>query len=170
MADQEAEMTPVSLTVNGKSVRAETEPRTLLVQLLRDRLGLTGTHIGCDTSQCGACVVHLNGKAVKSCTVLALSCEGAKVTTIEGVGSPARLHPMQKAFQDHHALQCGFCTPGMIMSALDIVRRKGSKLDDTTIRKELEGNLCRCTGYHNIVRAIAAGAQAMGTAGMQAAE
>jgi len=163
-------MTPVSLTVNGKSVRAETEPRTLLVQLLRDRLGLTGTHIGCDTSQCGACVVHLNGKAVKSCTVLALSCEGAKVTTIEGVGSPARLHPMQKAFQDHHALQCGFCTPGMIMSALDIVRRKGSKLDDTTIRKELEGNLCRCTGYHNIVRAIAAGAQAMGTAGMQAAE
>jgi aerobic carbon-monoxide dehydrogenase small subunit len=170
MADQEAEMTPVSLTVNGKAVRAETEPRTLLVQLLRDRLGLTGTHIGCDTSQCGACVVHLNGKAVKSCTVLALSCEGAKVTTIEGVGSPARLHPMQKAFQDHHALQCGFCTPGMIMSALDIVRRKGSKLDDTTIRKELEGNLCRCTGYHNIVRAIAAGAQAMGTAGMQAAE
>ena len=163
-------MTPVSLTVNGKAVRAETEPRTLLVQLLRDRLGLTGTHIGCDTSQCGACVVHLNGKAVKSCTVLALSCEGAKVTTIEGVGSPARLHPMQKAFQDHHALQCGFCTPGMIMSALDIVRRKGSKLDDTTIRKELEGNLCRCTGYHNIVRAIAAGAQAMGTAGMQAAE
>jgi carbon-monoxide dehydrogenase small subunit len=170
MADQEAEMTPVSLTVNGKAVRAETEPRALLVQLLRDRLGLTGTHIGCDTSQCGACVVHLNGKAVKSCTVLALSCEGAKVTTIEGVGSPARLHPMQKAFQDHHALQCGFCTPGMIMSALDIVRRKGSKLDDTTIRKELEGNLCRCTGYHNIVRAIAAGAQAMGTAGMQAAE
>jgi len=163
-------MTPVSLTVNGKAVRAETEPRTLLVQLLRDRLGLTGTHIGCDTSQCGACVVHLNGKAVKSCTVLALSCEGAKVTTIEGVGSPARLHPMQKAFQDHHALQCGFCTPGMIMSALDIVRRKGSKLDDTTIRKELEGNLCRCTGYHNIVRAIAAGAQAMGMAGMQAAE
>jgi carbon-monoxide dehydrogenase small subunit len=170
MADQEAEMTPVSLTVNGKAVRAETEPRTLLVQLLRDRLGLTGTHIGCDTSQCGACVVHLNGKAVKSCTVLALSCEGAKVTTIEGVGSPARLHPMQKAFQDHHALQCGFCTPGMIMSALDIVRRKGSKLDDTTIRKELEGNLCRCTGYHNIVRAFAAGAQAMGMAGMQAAE
>jgi carbon-monoxide dehydrogenase small subunit len=170
MADQEADMTPVSLTVNGKAVRAETEPRTLLVQLLRDRLGLTGTHVGCDTSQCGACVVHLNGKAVKSCTVLALSCEGAKVTTIEGVGSPAKLHPMQKAFQDHHALQCGFCTPGMILSALDIVRRKGSKLDDTTIRKELDGNLCRCTGYHNIVRAIAAGAQAMGTAGMQAAE
>jgi aerobic carbon-monoxide dehydrogenase small subunit len=162
-------MTPVSLTVNGKAVRVETEPRTLLVQLLRERLGLTGTHVGCDTSQCGACVVHLNGKAVKSCTVLALSCEGAEVTTIEGIGSPAKLHPMQQAFQDHHALQCGFCTPGMIMSALDLVGRKGAKLDEPTIRKELEGNLCRCTGYHNIVRAIAAGAQAMAMTGLQAA-
>ena len=163
-------MTSVSVTVNGKAVAAEIEPRTLLVQLLRDRLGLTGTHIGCDTSQCGACVVHLNGEAVKSCTVLALSCEGAKVTTIEGIGSPAKLHPIQQAFQDHHALQCGFCTPGMIMSALDIIRRKGTRLEDATIRKELEGNLCRCTGYHNIVRAISAGAQAMGSAGLQAAE
>lgn len=163
-------MTSVSVTVNGKAVTAEIEPRTLLVQLLRDRLGLTGTHIGCDTSQCGACVVHLNGKAVKSCTVLALSCEGAKVTTIEGIGSPAKLHPIQQAFQDHHALQCGFCTPGMIMSALDLIRRKGTRLDDATIRKELEGNLCRCTGYHNIVRAIAAAAQVMGSAGLQAAE
>jgi carbon-monoxide dehydrogenase small subunit len=170
MADREDGMVPVSLTVNGKAVRMETQPRTLLVQLLRDRLGLTGTHIGCDTSQCGACVVHLDGKAVKSCTVLALSCEGAKVTTIEGIGSPGKLHPMQQAFQNHHALQCGFCTPGMIMAALDVVRRKGTKLDEATIRKELEGNLCRCTGYHNIVRAIAAGAQAMGTAELQAAE
>ncbi len=163
-------MTAVSMTVNGKSVHAEIEPRTLLVQLLRDRLGLTGTHVGCDTSQCGACVVHLNGRAVKSCTVLALSCEKAKVTTIEGIGSPGKLHPMQQAFQDNHALQCGFCTPGMIMSALDIVRRKGTKLDHATIRKELEGNLCRCTGYHNIVRAISAGAQAMGAGELQAAE
>ncbi len=163
-------MTAVSVTVNGKTVSAEIEPRTLLVQLLRDRLGLTGTHVGCDTSQCGACVVHVNGKAVKSCTMLALSCDGAKVTTIEGIGSPEMLHPMQRAFQDHHGLQCGFCTPGMIMSALDLVTRKGMKLDESTIRKELEGNLCRCTGYHNIVKAIGAGAQAMGAAELQAAE
>ncbi|HEX5280123.1 MAG TPA: (2Fe-2S)-binding protein [Micropepsaceae bacterium] len=163
-------MAAVSLTVNGKTVGAEIEPRTLLSALLRDHLNLTGTHIGCDTSQCGACVVHVNGKAVKSCTRLALSCEGAKVTTIEGVGRPGNLHPMQQAFQDNHALQCGFCTPGMIMSALDIVRRKGTRLDEATIRKELEGNLCRCTGYHNIVRAVAAGAQAMGDSKLQAAE
>ena len=146
-------MTPVSLTVNGKAVRAETEPRTLLVQLLRDRLGLTGTHIGCDTSQCGACVVHLNGKAVKSCTVLALSCEGAKVTTIEGVGSPARLHPMQKAFQDHHALQCGFCTPGMILTTKQLLADHPNPTDHE-IRHGLEGNLCRCTGYQHIVNAV----------------
>ncbi len=163
-------MTSVSMTVNGKSVSRAIEPRTLLVQFLRDRLGLTGTHVGCDTSQCGACVVHVNGKAVKSCTMLALSCDGGKVTTIEGIGTPGNLHPMQQAFQDHHALQCGFCTPGMIMSALDLVRRKGTKLDEATIRKELEGNLCRCTGYHNIVKAIEAGAQAMRTAAPQAAE
>ena len=163
-------MAAVSMTVNGKAVRAEIEPRTLLVQLLRDRLGLTGTHVGCDTSQCGACVVHRNGAAIKSCTILALSCDGCDVTTIEGIGTPAKLHPMQQAFQDNHALQCGFCTPGMIMSALDIVRRKGMRLDEATIRRELEGNLCRCTGYHNIVRAIAAGALAMGAASRQAAE
>ncbi len=163
-------MAALSITVNGKSVRAEIEPRTLLSTLLRDRLTLTGTHIGCDTSQCGACVVHVNGKAVKSCTMLALSCEGAKVTTIEGIGSPGQLHPMQQAFRDNHALQCGFCTPGMIMSAIDIVRRKGTRLDELTIRKELEGNLCRCTGYHNIVRAVAAGAQAMSESDRQAAE
>jgi carbon-monoxide dehydrogenase small subunit len=166
----EEAMTPVSMTVNGKPVSVEIETRTLLVQLLRDRLGLTGTHIGCDTSQCGACVVHVNGKAVKSCTTLALSCEGGKVTTIEGIGKPGMLHPMQQAFQDHHALQCGFCTPGMIMAALDLVRRRGTRLDEMTIRNELEGNLCRCTGYHNIVRAIGAGAQAMGAAEQQAAE
>jgi len=163
-------MAALSITVNGKSVGAEIEPRTLLSALLREHLNLTGTHIGCDTSQCGACVVHVNGKAVKSCSMLALSCDGAKVTTIEGVGSPGRLHPMQQAFQDNHALQCGFCTPGMIMSAIDIVRRKGTRLDEGTIRKELEGNLCRCTGYHNIVRAVAAGAQAMADSKLQAAE
>ena len=163
-------MAAVSITVNGKPVHAEIEPRTLLSGLLRGHLNLTGTHIGCDTSQCGACVVHVNGKAVKSCTTLALSCEGAKVTTIEGIGSAGSLHPMQQAFQDNHALQCGFCTPGMIMSALDIVRRKGTRLDEPTIRKELEGNLCRCTGYHNIVEAIAAGAWAMGASDRQAAE
>ena len=163
-------MTQVSVTVNGKPVSIAVDPRTLLVQLLRGRLGLTGTHVGCDTSQCGACVVHLNGKAVKSCTVLALSCDGATVTTIEGIGSPESLHAMQRAFQEHHALQCGFCTPGMIMAALDLVRRRGNRLDEDTIRKELEGNLCRCTGYQNIVKAIGAGAQAMGAAELQGAE
>src|SRR6201988_790470 len=118
----------VAMTVNGKSVSGKVEARTLLVQFLREQLGLTGTHVGCDTSQCGACVVHVNGKAVKSCTVLALSCEDRDVTTIEGIGAPGKLHPMQQAFQDNHALQCGFCTPGMVMSALDIVRRKGARL------------------------------------------
>jgi carbon-monoxide dehydrogenase small subunit len=156
-------MSVVTMTVNGKAVTADVEPRVLLAQFLREHLRLTGTHVGCDTSQCGACVVHVNGKAIKSCTALAVSCDGAKVTTIEGLGSPERLHPMQEAFREHHALQCGFCTPGMIMSAVDIVRRKGPKLDEKTIREELEGNLCRCTGYHNIVRAVAAGATAMGS-------
>jgi carbon-monoxide dehydrogenase small subunit len=151
----------LALTVNGKPVTAEVEPQTLLVELIRDHLRLTGTHVGCDTSQCGACVVHVNGRAIKSCTALAVSCEGASVTTIEGLAPEGRLHPMQEAFRDNHALQCGFCTPGMIMSALDIVARKGNKLDEATIREELEGNLCRCTGYHNIVKAVAAGAQAM---------
>ena len=154
-------MAKVSLTVNGRSVSAEVEGRTLLVQLLREHLGLTGTHVGCDTSQCGCCTVHLNGKGVKSCAVLALSCEGANVTTIEGLAAGEKLHPMQEAFREHHALQCGFCTPGMIMSALEMVRRKGHDLDEHTVREQLEGNLCRCTGYHNIVKAIQAGAAAM---------
>jgi aerobic carbon-monoxide dehydrogenase small subunit len=149
------------MTVNGKSVTAEIEGRTLLVQLLRENLGLTGTHVGCDTSQCGCCTVHLNGAGVKSCSVLAASCEAASVTTIEGIAADGALHPMQAAFREHHALQCGFCTPGMIMSALDIVRRKGTDLHERTVRRELEGNLCRCTGYHNIVKAIQAGAAAM---------
>jgi carbon-monoxide dehydrogenase small subunit len=159
----------VAMRVNGKAASASVEPRTLLVQYLREHLRLTGTHVGCDTSQCGACVVHLDGCAVKSCTVLAASCEGANVTTIEGLAQGDKLHPMQEAFREHHGLQCGFCTPGMIMAAVDIVNRKGNQLDEATIRHELEGNLCRCTGYHNIVAAVRAGAAAM--SGMrQAAE
>ena len=154
-------MPSVSLKVNGRSVRADVEARTLLVDLLRDRLGLTGTHVGCDTSQCGACVVHVNGKALKSCTAFALSCEGTEVTTIEGLAVNGALHPMQEAFREHHGLQCGFCTPGMIMAGVDIVARRGKKLDEPTIRAELEGNICRCTGYHNIVKAIQAGAEKM---------
>jgi carbon-monoxide dehydrogenase small subunit len=155
-------MPAVSMTVNGKAVTGDVDARTLLVQFLRENLRLTGTHVGCDTSQCGACVVHVDNTAVKSCTVLALQADGANVTTIEGLAPDgAPLHPMQEAFRENHGLQCGYCTPGMIMSAIDIVRRKGNDLDDRTIRKELEGNLCRCTGYHNIVKAIAAGAKAM---------
>ena len=155
-------MTTVNLTVNGKPVAAKIDPRTLLVQFLRENLRLTGTHVGCDTSQCGACVVHVDGIAAKSCTTLALQCEGAKITTIEGLAEPGgKLHPMQEAFREHHGLQCGFCTPGMIMSAVDIVNRCGHELDEHTIREQLDGNLCRCTGYHNIVKAIAAGAKAM---------
>ena len=154
-------MTKVAMTVNGKAATADIDPRTLLVQFLRENLRLTGTHVGCDTSQCGACVVHLDGRAVKSCTVLAASCDGSKVTTIEGLASDGKLHPMQEAFRQHHGLQCGFCTPGMIMTAVDMVNRKGHDLDDKTIRHELEGNICRCTGYHNIVKSIAAGAKAM---------
>jgi carbon-monoxide dehydrogenase small subunit len=149
------------MTVNGKDVSANVDARTLLVQFLRENLRLTGTHVGCDTSQCGCCVVHVNGKAIKSCTVLALTLEGANVTTIEGLAQDGKLHPMQEAFRENHALQCGFCTPGMIMTSVDIVNRKGNKLDEQTIRHELEGNLCRCTGYHNIVKAVAAGAEAM---------
>jgi carbon-monoxide dehydrogenase small subunit len=154
-------MPRVSLTVNGQPVSAGVEGRTLLVQLLREYLHLTGTHVGCDTSQCGCCTVHLDGKGVKSCTVLALACEGATVTTIEGLAPEGKLHPMQEAFREHHGLQCGFCTPGMIMSAVDMVHRKGNDLDERTVREQLEGNLCRCTGYHNIVKAIQAGAAAM---------
>ena len=155
-------MAAVSMTVNGKPVTGDIEPRTLLVQFLRENRRLTGTHVGCDTSQCGACVVHMDGHAIKACTILAVQCEGAQVTTIEGLANGAELHPMQAAFREHHGLQCGFCTPGMIMTAVDIVNRKGNSLDEHTIRTELEGNLCRCTGYHNLVKAIAAGAQAMG--------
>ncbi|MGO4668530.1 (2Fe-2S)-binding protein [Bosea sp. 2KB_26] len=157
-------MATVSLTVNGKAVTANVDPRTLLVQLLRENLRLTGTHVGCDTSQCGACVVHLDGKAVKSCTTLALSVDGATVTTIEGLAVNGVLHPMQEAFREHHGLQCGYCTPGMIMAAVDMVSRRGHSLDEATIRDDLDGNICRCTGYHNIVKAIAAGAEAMGKA------
>jgi carbon-monoxide dehydrogenase small subunit len=157
------------MTVNGKTVSADIDPRTLLVQFLRENLRLTGTHVGCDTSQCGACVVHIDGKAVKACTTLALTCDGSKVVTIEGLGAPGKLHPMQEAFREHHGLQCGFCTPGMIMAAVDIVNRKGVP-DEHTIREELEGNICRCTGYHNIVRAIEAGARAMTDGMKQAAE
>jgi aerobic carbon-monoxide dehydrogenase small subunit len=162
-------MTTVSMTVNGQPVTADIEARTLLVTFLRENLRLTGTHVGCDTSQCGACVVHLDGEAVKSCTVLAVQAQGSSVTTIEGLAKDGELHPMQAAFRENHGLQCGYCTPGMIMSAIDIVRRKGKDLDEATIRAELEGNLCRCTGYHNIVKSIAAGAQAMAQAPLQQA-
>ena len=154
-------MPAVSLTVNGKAVKANIDPRTLLVQLLREELRLTGTHVGCDTSQCGCCVVHVDGKAIKSCTMLALQAEGATVLTIEGLANGDQLHPMQEAFRENHGLQCGFCTPGMIMTAVDMVNRLGHDLDERTIREELEGNICRCTGYHNIVKSIAAGAKAM---------
>ncbi|MGC8522658.1 MAG: (2Fe-2S)-binding protein [Acidibrevibacterium sp.] len=150
-------MPKISLTVNGKAVSAEVEGRTLLVELLREKLGLTGTHVGCDTSQCGACVVHVNGDSVKSCTMLAVQADGARVTTIEGLAhADGTLHPMQAMFREHHALQCGFCTPGMVMSAIDIVQKHPEGLSEAQIREELEGNLCRCTGYHNIVKAIAA--------------
>jgi carbon-monoxide dehydrogenase small subunit len=157
------------MTVNGRAVTATVDPRTLLVQFLREHLMLTGTHVGCDTSQCGACVVHVDGQAVKSCTALAVQCDGMSVVTIEGLAEGDTLHPMQEAFREHHALQCGFCTPGMIMSAIDIVNRKGAALDEATIREELEGNICRCTGYHNIVKAVAAGAEAMGAGAMKVA-
>ena len=153
-------MPQVSLTVNGKSASAEVENRTLLVQLLREKLGLTGTHVGCDTSQCGACVVHVNGAAIKSCTILAVQCQGAQVTTIEGLAKDGKLHPMQEAFRENHGLQCGFCTPGMVMSSLDLVKNNPSP-SEREIREYLEGNLCRCTGYHNIVKSIEAGAAAM---------
>ncbi|MTI17226.1 (2Fe-2S)-binding protein [Rhodobacteraceae bacterium RKSG542] len=147
-------MGQVTMTVNGKTVSGTVEDRTLLSTFIRENLALTGTHVGCDTSQCGACLVHVDGKAVKSCTMLAAQANGGAVTTIEGVGTPAELHPVQKAFKENHGLQCGFCTPGMIMSAIDMINRLGPNLDEDTIRHELEGNICRCTGYHNIVKAI----------------
>ncbi len=151
----------VSMTVNGRAVEAEVKPRTLLVELLRENLGLTGTHIGCDTSQCGACVVHVNGTSVKSCSMLAAQTESATVVTVEGLADGDNLHPMQEAFRDNHGLQCGFCTPGMVMSAIDLVARHPDP-SEQVIRRELEGNICRCTGYHNIVKAVRAGARAMG--------
>jgi len=150
----------VSMTVNGKAVSGEVEPRTLLVQFLRDHLRLTGTHVGCDTSQCGACVVHVDGISVKSCTMLAVQADGAAVTTIEGLADGDRLHPMQEAFRENHGLQCGFCTPGMVMSAIELVRGRPDISEDE-IRKGIDGNLCRCTGYHNIVKSIKAGAAGM---------
>ncbi len=152
----------IDLKINGQSVSGEVEPRTLLVEFLREQLRLTGTHVGCDTSQCGACVVMVDGKSVKSCTMLAVMADGCDVTTIEGLAEGAELHPMQQAFMDNHGLQCGFCTPGMVMSGLDIVNRHGNELDADTVRRELNGNICRCTGYQNIVKAIRAGARAMG--------
>jgi carbon-monoxide dehydrogenase small subunit len=154
-------MPTVSMKVNGKSVSGEVEGRTLLVDFIRGQMGLTGTHVGCDTSQCGACVVHVDGKAIKACTALALSCEGSSVTTIEGLATNGKLHPMQAAFHEEHGLQCGFCTPGMIMASIDIVKRNGKSVDEETIRRELSGNICRCTGYHNIVKAVQTGASNM---------
>ncbi len=155
-------MPQVTLTVNGKTSAVEVEGRTLLVELLRENLRLTGTHVGCDTSQCGACVVHVDGESVKSCTLLAVQADGSQVTTIEGLAAPdGTLHPMQEAFREYHALQCGFCTPGMVMSAIDLVQKHPQGLSEREIREGLEGNLCRCTGYHNIVKAIAAAADVM---------
>ena len=149
-----------SFTINGKSVEGDVEDRTLLVQYIREHLGLTGTHVGCDTSQCGCCTVHIDGIPAKSCTMLAVQADGCDVTTIEGLAKDGELHPMQDAFRQNHALQCGFCTPGMVMSAIGIVDRHiGEKLDEKTVRHELEGNICRCTGYHNIVKAILAASE-----------
>jgi carbon-monoxide dehydrogenase small subunit len=153
-------MTTIALTVNNTPVQGDVEPRTLLVQFLREHLKLTGTHVGCDTSQCGACVVHVDGRAVKACTMLAVQAEGTSVTTIEGLAQGDTLHPVQAAFREHHGLQCGFCTPGMIMTAVDMIRRTPD-LDEKAIRAGLEGNLCRCTGYQNIVNAIEAAARDM---------
>lgn len=153
-------MPTVRMTVNGRAVSAEVEARTLLVHFLRNQLSLTGTHVGCDTSQCGACVVHLDGTSIKSCTLLAVQAEGAEVTTIEGLAKGDELHPMQAAFREHHGLQCGYCTPGMVMSAVDLVKNNPDP-SEQQIREGLEGNICRCTGYHNIVKAVKAGAQAM---------
>lgn len=163
-------MATVSMTVNGRTVSGQCEDRTLLVQFIRENLGLTGTHVGCDTSQCGACVLHVDGKAVKSCTMLAAQANGSEVMTIEGLASGGELHPVQAAFREHHGLQCGFCTPGMIMSAVDMINRYGGQLDEKTVRAELEGNICRCTGYHNIVKAILDAASKMGDGARVAAE
>ena len=154
-------MTNVNLTLNGKAVSADVPDNMLLVSFIRETMALTGTHVGCDTSQCGACVVHVNGESVKSCTMLAVAAEGAEVTTIEGIGSAESLHPMQQAFHENHGLQCGFCTPGMVMSAIELVE-KNPNPSEQDVREGLEGNICRCTGYHNIVKSVQAGAQKMG--------
>lgn len=167
-------MSSVQITVNGRTVKKEVEDRTLLVHFLREHLNLTGTHVGCDTSQCGACLVEVDGKTVKSCSMLAAQANGSTVLTIEGLADTMPgddgLHPIQLAFREHHGLQCGFCTPGMIMSARDMIQRHPEGLDEATVRSELEGNICRCTGYHNIVKAILAASQAMSkSSGQQAA-
>ena len=154
-------MATVNITLNGKSVSADVPDNTLLVNFIRETMSLTGTHVGCDTSQCGACIVHVNGESVKSCTMLAASAEGAEITTIEGIGSAESLHPMQQAFHENHGLQCGYCTPGMVMSAIELVK-KNPNPSDQEVREGLEGNICRCTGYHNIVKSVQAGAQMMG--------
>ena len=154
-------MINISLTVNGKSVSKDVEPKTLLSSFLRENLNLTGTHIGCDTSQCGACTIHLNGRAVKSCSVLAVQADGAEVTTIEGIADGEKLHPMQEAFRENHGLQCGFCTPGMIMSSIKLVENN-PKISEKEIRKGLEGNICRCTGYNNIVKSVSSASKVMG--------
>ena len=152
---------PISMTINGKTVAADVDARTLLVDFIRGHMRLTGTHVGCDTAQCGACTIHMGGKAVKSCNILAMQASGAEIVTIEGIAkSDGTLHPMQEAFRDNHGLQCGFCTPGMVMSAIDLARNNAN-LTEETIRAGLDGNFCRCTGYHNIVKAVQAGAQAM---------
>ncbi len=154
-------MPAISMKVNGKAASGNVENRTLLVDFIRTNLGLTGTHVGCDTSQCGACIVHIDGKAVKSCTALAVACEGANITTIEGIAKNGKLHPMQEAFHENHGLQCGFCTPGMVMASIDIVKRNGKKVSEEVIRRELSQNICRCTGYHNIVAAVQSAAEKM---------
>ncbi|MGF9694810.1 (2Fe-2S)-binding protein [Rhizobium sp. 0TCS1.26] len=163
-------MTKVTLTVNGRAMTGECDDRTLLVHFIRDRLGLTGTHVGCDTTQCGACVVHLDGRSVKSCSILAVQASGSTVTTIEGIAAQGELHPVQAAFNQHHGLQCGFCTPGMVMTAIDMIGRHGGTLDEATVRLELDGNICRCTGYHNIVKAVLAADAAMHAEQRAAAE
>ncbi|MCO5733622.1 (2Fe-2S)-binding protein [Rhizobium sp. SSA_523] len=163
-------MAKVTLTVNGRQMSGECDDRTLLVHFIREKLGLTGTHVGCDTTQCGACVIHMDGHSVKSCSILAVQASGSTVTTIEGIAANGELHPVQAAFNQHHGLQCGFCTPGMVMTALDMISRHGGSLDEATIRHELEGNICRCTGYHNIVKAVLSANEAMHGAAQQAAE
>ncbi len=162
-------MSEVKMVVNGRTITGNVEDRTLLVHFLRENLGMTGTHVGCDTSQCGACVVHLDGKAVKSCSILAVQASGSEVVTIEGLADGSDLHPVQAAFREHHGLQCGFCTPGMIMAATDMINRHPEGLDEKTVRAELEGNICRCTGYHNIVKAILAASETMSKSAARAA-